>query len=73
MIIGGGGNTKRFIEELMGCRITVHGKTVGIIGPLDECYSAKEAIAMLASGASHGSVYRFLEREKQNILEQKFK
>jgi len=71
-VIGRGGTTKKFIEELMGCWITVYGKTVGIIGPLDECYSAKEAIVMLASGASHGNVYRFLEREKQGILEQKF-
>ena len=46
-------------------KITVYGKTIGIIGKWDGMRIAKEAIQMLLSGSSHSNVYRFLEQQKR--------
>ncbi len=60
-VIGTNGKTRKNIEDLSECFLSVYGKTVGIIGLLDNTPPAKEAILMLVSGSPHSSVYRFLE------------
>ena len=61
-VIGDEGRAKRFIETHTGCVISVHGKTVSIIGENDQILRARKAVIMLLEGAKHGSVYHMLER-----------
>ncbi|MBD3189272.1 MAG: RNA-processing protein [Candidatus Heimdallarchaeota archaeon] len=62
-IIGRGGRTRKVIEETTGTRVTIYGKTVGIIGTYERLKVAREALYLLIDGAKHGTVYRFLEEE----------
>jgi ribosomal RNA assembly protein len=65
-VIGREGKMKKRIEELAKVKVAVYGKTVSIIGKWENLQIAKRAIEMLLSGASHGSVYRFLETRKSS-------
>ena len=64
-IIGTNGKTRRVLEELSECFISVRGNTVGIIG--DEWGSdvARRALDMLLSGSEHRTVYSFLEKMRR--------
>jgi len=64
-IIGKEGKSRRVIEDLTDAHLSVYGYTIGIIGRIDELQAARRAIEMLLEGASHPSVYRFLEKEKK--------
>jgi ribosomal RNA assembly protein len=63
-IIGLHGKSRRVIEELTKCDVSVYGKTVAIIGDPDRLRLAKDAIEKLASGSQHKSVYNMLQRER---------
>lgn len=62
-VIGKGGKSREIIEELSESRVSVYGKTVGIIGPIETIGVAKQAVEMLLEGANHSTVYTFLERK----------
>lgn len=64
-IIGTRGKTRKFIEEMTGCCLSVYGKTVSIIGNYEELGDARKAIEMFIKGASHSSVYRFLGKSEK--------
>lgn len=61
-IIGRNGSCRRRIEELTNTSISIYGKTVCIIGNVENVRYAKEAIDRLGRGASHTNVYKYLER-----------
>jgi len=63
-IIGLNGKSRKVIEELTKCYVSVYGRTVAIIGEVTEAKLAKEAIEMLASGSRHRSVYNMLQRAR---------
>jgi ribosomal RNA assembly protein len=63
-IIGLKGKSRRVIEELTKCQVSVYGRTVAIIGEATETKLAKEAISMLASGSRHRTVYNMLQRAR---------
>jgi ribosomal RNA assembly protein len=63
-IIGLDGKSRRVIEELTKCYVSVYGRTVSIIGEITEAKLAMEAITMLASGSRHRSVYNMLQRAR---------
>jgi ribosomal RNA assembly protein len=63
-IIGLNGKSRKVIEELTKCHISVYGRTVAIIGEVTEVKLAKAAIEMLASGSRHRSVYNMLQRAR---------
>ena len=63
-IIGLRGKSRRVIEELTKCYVSVYGKTVAIIGEPTEARLAKDAVENLASGSQHKSVYNMLQRER---------
>jgi ribosomal RNA assembly protein len=63
-IIGLRGKSRRVIEELTKCDVSVYGKTVAIIGEPTELRLAKDAIEKLAAGSQHKSVYNMLQRER---------
>ena len=64
-IIGQEGKSRKVIEELTNCDICVYGKTVGIVGPVEQAPLARKAIEMLLNGSMHASVYKFLEKQKR--------
>jgi ribosomal RNA assembly protein len=68
-IIGEGGKARRMIEELTGSYISVYGHTVAFIGSYREVKLATDAIAMLAKGSMHKSVYSMLQgvRRKEKL------
>ncbi|MBE0516990.1 MAG: RNA-processing protein [Methanophagales archaeon] len=69
-VIGRDGRARRVIENLTNVKISVYGKTISLIGHSHRIKTAHEAIAMLIAGASHSSVYKFLERTRRAEGEQ---
>ncbi len=61
-IIGREGKTKKKLEDLGGCAISIYGKTVSIIGQSEKTSYVKEAIEMLINGSKHNKVYNYLLR-----------
>ena len=63
-LIGTGGKARRSIESLTFSNISVYGKTVSIIGLIENIGVAREAIEKLLRGSPHSNVYRFIEKQK---------
>ncbi|WP_456483854.1 KH domain-containing protein [Methanopyrus kandleri] len=72
-IIGREGRTRQLIEELSGADVSIRGKTVALIGTPRQLQVARKAIEMLASGAPHGRVYRFLEDQRRKMKREKLR
>lgn len=68
-IIGKQGKARTEIEQKTGCAIAVQGKTVGIIGLMEDIPKAKKAIEMLLRGSTHEKAYRYLN---QTGMEEEF-
>lgn len=66
-IIGRDGRSRSQIEDMTSTEISVYGKTVGIIGTVEQSKIAREAIEMLIKGISHESVYSFLEKKRREL------
>ncbi|MFH1275510.1 MAG: KH domain-containing protein [Candidatus Woesearchaeota archaeon] len=67
-VIGKGGRSREEIERLTDTNISIYGKTIGIIGELQQVALARQAVAMLLEGAMHKTVYKFLEKKKKEII-----
>ncbi|HKT22425.1 MAG TPA: KH domain-containing protein [Nitrososphaerales archaeon] len=63
-IIGLKGKSRRVIEELTGCHLSVFGRTVAIIGEAGEVQLASEAVKSLATGSQHKTVYNTLQKAR---------
>lgn len=63
-VIGLRGKSRRVIEELTRCHLSVYGRTVAIIGDAPEVQLAAEAVKMLASGSQHRTVYNTLQKAR---------
>ncbi len=61
-IIGKQGSVKHTIEKYTGTDISVHGKTIGIIGSSGKVQRARRAVEMILTGTKQTSAYRFLEK-----------
>ncbi|MCW1297955.1 MAG: KH domain-containing protein [Candidatus Parvarchaeota archaeon] len=68
-IIGKEGKARKLIEELSETYISVYGKSVALIGKIENIEIARRAIIMLLEGARHATVYRMLERERRRLKE----
>ena len=66
-IIGKEGKTRKIIEELSEAVISVYGHTVSIIGGVEQAEIAREAVNMLIKGSQHVTVYRYLNRKRQEL------
>jgi ribosomal RNA assembly protein len=64
-VIGKEGKSRRTIEELTECYISVYGKTIGIIGKPENLANAKRAVESLLQGSPHSNVYRWLEKRRR--------
>jgi len=63
-VIGLKGKSRRVIEELTRCNLSVYGRSVAIIGDASEAQLAAEAVKMLASGSQHRTVYNTLQKAR---------
>lgn len=63
-IIGKEGSTRKAIEEITKCSISVKDHFVSVIGPFENTILVHEALDMLIKGASHKSFYSYIERNK---------
>lgn len=68
-LIGKEGKTRQHIEGMSGAYVSIYGKTVAIVGQVDEVALAKEAVLMLATGLPHGVVYKVLEKKRRDLKE----
>jgi ribosomal RNA assembly protein len=66
-VIGSGGKSRRYIEDLTDTDISVYGKTVAVLGEFEPVQIAKEAVSMILRGSSHAKMYKYLERHRQDI------
>ena len=63
-VIGLKGKSRRVIEELTRCHLSVYGRTVAIIGEASEVQLAAEAVRSLATGSQHRTVYNTLQKAR---------
>ncbi len=63
-VIGLKGKSRRVIEELTRCNLSVYGRTVAIIGESAEVQLAADAVRSLASGSQHRTVYNTLQKAR---------
>jgi len=63
-VIGEKGKSRRVIEELTACHLSVYGRTVAIIGEASEVQLASEAVRSLATGSQHKTVYSSLQKAR---------
>lgn len=66
-IIGKEGKARTVLEELTETFISVYGKTIGIIGELENVQHCKRAIESLLQGAPHAVVYKWLEKRRKEM------
>lgn len=66
-VIGKEGSTRKLIEEMTKCSMSVKDSFVSFIGPHENTHLVHEAIEMLIKGASHKTIYHFLERNRQQM------
>lgn len=65
--------TREIIMDMAEVQMAIYGKTVSLIGEMDNLMIAKEAIEMILKGSRHKSVYSFLERKKDELKLKEFK
>jgi ribosomal RNA assembly protein len=63
-VIGLKGKSRRVIEELTACHLSVYGRTVAIIGDAAEVQLASQAVRSLATGSQHKNVYNTLQKAR---------
>ena len=66
-VIGKEGKSRRLIEELTECNISVFGKTISIIGLPESAASARYAVESLLRGSTHANVYKWLEKKRREM------
>lgn len=64
-VIGLHGKGKATLEELSGAWLAVSDEDVAIVGEFEELQDAKEAVVRLLEGATHASVFAFLEKRNR--------
>lgn len=70
-VIGEGGKARRTIEELTETHISVFGKTIGIVGRVEDVAAARRAVEALLGQATHSGVYKQLEQRRAKLRRDK--
>lgn len=66
-VIGREGKSRKIIEELTECYISVYGKTIAIIGKHENLANARRAVESLLQGSPHSNVYKWLEKRRREV------
>jgi len=67
-VIGTEGKARRNLERLTNCYICVYGKTIGVIGKVEDLYLCKKALEKLLQGSPHTNVYKWIEEQKHKEI-----
>jgi len=67
-VIGKEGSTRKLIEVITKCSVSIKDHFVSDLGPYENTLLVHEALDMLIKGASHKSFYSDLERNKVDEL-----
>ncbi len=70
-VIGAEGKARKIIEELTESHVSVYGKTITIIGEIENVTACKRAIEKLLGGSQHSTVYRWLEKWRKEMKRKK--
>ena len=65
-LIGTKGKIKHIIQKKTKTKISIYGKTVGIIGPSEGLGLAKRAVEMILRGSQYGSALGFLTKKVED-------
>ena len=71
-VIGQEGKARKMIESMTETSISVYGKTIGIIGKIEDVAMSRQAVEMLLEGAPHGNVYKWLEDKRRESIRREF-
>ncbi len=63
--IGTEGKARNTLEKMTNTNISIYGKSIGIIGNMEDVHLAKRALEKLLQGSPHNNVYRWIDREKE--------
>jgi ribosomal RNA assembly protein len=66
-IIGKEGKIRKTLEKITGCNVVVYGKTVCIVGPLEEVQITRNAVHDILKGAPQGPVFNVVERKIKEL------
>ncbi len=66
-LIGTSGKCRKTIEQIADVKLSIYGKTIGIIGNIEDVHLARIAILDILKGAPHGPVYKKLEERVSKI------
>ena len=66
-VIGTEGKTRKHIEQITETNLSIYGKTIGIIGEVESVMLARRAVESILAGATHSSVYKWLEKKKKEL------
>lgn len=69
-VIGTKGKSRHIIEDATESFISVYGKTIGIVAPVENILITKQAVHNLLSGSPHSSVYRWLDKKRREMKRQ---
>lgn len=69
-LIGTEGKARQTLERLTECNICIYGKTASVIGSVENIYFARKALEGLLRGAPHGNIYKWLEKQKKEQIEE---
>lgn len=72
-VIGTEGKSRKELEHLAEVNISVYGKTIAIIGPVDRVTEARRALELILSGSKHSTAYRYLEKKRRDWALEKVK
>lgn len=70
-LIGTHGKTKKTIEEITKCDISIKENQVGIIGPAEVTENALVAVTNIIKGTKQANAYKYLERINTERRKQK--
>ncbi len=66
-VIGREGKARKTIEKFTNTDICVYGKTIGIIGKVEDVNLARRALDKLLKGSPHGKVYGWIKRQQHEL------
>lgn len=62
-VIGREGKVKQMIEKKNNCYLSIYGKTIGIIAPIDKIEETREIVEKILMGARHTTIFKMLKRK----------
>lgn len=71
-VIGKEGKSRKNIEHLTETYICVYGKTICIIGQVENVSITRRAVESILLGSPHAHVYKWLERKRREIQQAEF-